>query len=287
WSKDVPRPAAVRYAFSEGSPNTLYNREGLPASPFRTDDWSWDLPTKAPRTARCIRAKAPPEIDGKLADPVWRIAEVQSDFTIRHTYRGSAHPTEVRFAYDDEHLYAALRCADARPGGPIATGEKRDDVKILDGDTVELFVDTNLDRKTYHRLVLNPAGLVLDGRGYNDSADGPRHLEQEMLYNGRWFLADWNADCEVKTGKVRGGWTVEVAVPWKSLGTAAPKAGGKVGLQVIRNCAAGLYKDPGEGLLRNERSQWISTGRDYNTGAMMPHDKMVHSPMRFGVLAFE
>jgi sialate O-acetylesterase len=36
----VPKPVAVRYAFSinpEGC--NLYNREGLPASPFRTDDW--------------------------------------------------------------------------------------------------------------------------------------------------------------------------------------------------------------------------------------------------------
>jgi sialate O-acetylesterase len=40
WSEKVPQPVAVRYAFSmnpEGA--NLYNKEGLPASPFRTDDW--------------------------------------------------------------------------------------------------------------------------------------------------------------------------------------------------------------------------------------------------------
>jgi hypothetical protein len=39
-SPDVPNPVAVRYAFS-GNPEgcNLYNKEGLPASPFRTDDW--------------------------------------------------------------------------------------------------------------------------------------------------------------------------------------------------------------------------------------------------------
>ena len=39
-SPAVAQPVAVRYAFSmnpEGA--NLYNREGLPASPFRTDDW--------------------------------------------------------------------------------------------------------------------------------------------------------------------------------------------------------------------------------------------------------
>lgn len=38
-SPDVISPAAVRYAWA-GSPQcNLYNKEGLPASPFRTDDW--------------------------------------------------------------------------------------------------------------------------------------------------------------------------------------------------------------------------------------------------------
>ena len=39
-SPEVPKPVAVRYAYSmnpEGA--NLYNKEGLPASPFRTDDW--------------------------------------------------------------------------------------------------------------------------------------------------------------------------------------------------------------------------------------------------------
>jgi sialate O-acetylesterase len=37
---DVAAPVAVRYAWSvnpEGA--NLYNRDGLPASPFRTDAW--------------------------------------------------------------------------------------------------------------------------------------------------------------------------------------------------------------------------------------------------------
>jgi sialate O-acetylesterase len=38
-SPDVKAPVAVRYAWA-GSPDcNLYNKEGLPASPFRTDDW--------------------------------------------------------------------------------------------------------------------------------------------------------------------------------------------------------------------------------------------------------
>lgn len=39
-SKDVAKPVAVRYAFSMNPAGAnLYNKEGIPASPFRTDDW--------------------------------------------------------------------------------------------------------------------------------------------------------------------------------------------------------------------------------------------------------
>ena len=39
-SPDVKEPVAVRYAFQMNPDGAnLYNREGLPASPFRTDDW--------------------------------------------------------------------------------------------------------------------------------------------------------------------------------------------------------------------------------------------------------
>ena len=38
-SPDVPQPVAVRYAWQSNPQATLYNGAGLPASPFRTDDW--------------------------------------------------------------------------------------------------------------------------------------------------------------------------------------------------------------------------------------------------------
>ncbi len=38
-SPQVPKPVAVRYAWADNPICNLYNAEGLPASPFRTDDW--------------------------------------------------------------------------------------------------------------------------------------------------------------------------------------------------------------------------------------------------------
>ena len=38
-SAQVPNPAAVRYAWAQSPLANLYNKDGLPGSPFRTDDW--------------------------------------------------------------------------------------------------------------------------------------------------------------------------------------------------------------------------------------------------------
>jgi len=40
WSADIKEPVAVRYAWADNPDQAnLYNQEGLPASPFRTDQW--------------------------------------------------------------------------------------------------------------------------------------------------------------------------------------------------------------------------------------------------------
>ncbi len=41
WCPEVSNPVAVRYAWADNPEGAnLYNKEGLPASPFRTDDWA-------------------------------------------------------------------------------------------------------------------------------------------------------------------------------------------------------------------------------------------------------
>ncbi len=39
WSDSVAEPVAVRYGWADNPECTLYNQAGLPASPFRTDEW--------------------------------------------------------------------------------------------------------------------------------------------------------------------------------------------------------------------------------------------------------
>jgi sialate O-acetylesterase len=53
-SDKVEHPVAVRYAWDDNPAANLYNKESLPASPFRTDDW----PLKQQEQVRRPKAKA-------------------------------------------------------------------------------------------------------------------------------------------------------------------------------------------------------------------------------------
>ena len=58
WSDTVARPAAVAYAWSDNPEQAnLINRDGLPAAPFRTDDW---LACSVPGAANTMPACASP-----------------------------------------------------------------------------------------------------------------------------------------------------------------------------------------------------------------------------------
>jgi sialate O-acetylesterase len=49
-SDQVTSPMAVRYGWANDPTCNLYNKEGLPASPFRTDDWAEPPPAQTPAT---------------------------------------------------------------------------------------------------------------------------------------------------------------------------------------------------------------------------------------------
>jgi hypothetical protein len=54
-SRDVPHPLAVRYLWDSNPTASLFNGAGLPATPFRTDDWL--IVTKPP--AKPLTARGP------------------------------------------------------------------------------------------------------------------------------------------------------------------------------------------------------------------------------------
>jgi sialate O-acetylesterase len=46
--KDVPKPVAVRYAWADNPVCNLFSNEGLPVTPFRTDDFEMITKPKPP-----------------------------------------------------------------------------------------------------------------------------------------------------------------------------------------------------------------------------------------------
>ncbi len=41
WAEDIENPVAVRYGWANNPKVNLYDYNGLPVTPFRTDDWKW------------------------------------------------------------------------------------------------------------------------------------------------------------------------------------------------------------------------------------------------------
>jgi sialate O-acetylesterase len=59
-AEGASKPVAVRYGWSHDAEPNLANGAGLPASPFRTDDWpAKDMPKPAPAPAKQPAAEAP------------------------------------------------------------------------------------------------------------------------------------------------------------------------------------------------------------------------------------
>jgi len=61
-SDSVTAPVAVRYAWADNPASNLYNKDGLPAVPFRTDDWpvGEQVPPAAPAAVPATTPPSPP-----------------------------------------------------------------------------------------------------------------------------------------------------------------------------------------------------------------------------------
>lgn len=78
-SPEVTNPLAVRYAFRNTSQACLFNREGLPASTFRTDDW--------PILTAGVRIEV--SYDSLAGDFIINLHHTLQEYDIRYTTDGS------------------------------------------------------------------------------------------------------------------------------------------------------------------------------------------------------
>jgi hypothetical protein len=222
------------------SGNTSPHPEATPTAAVTTEatkTWgeasSLVLPPEKAAPVRLARFEKPPVIDGRLDETAWAAAAILKDFY--QTQPGdniqSTQPTELLLGYDAKFLYIAFRAHD-EAGKVRATVAKRD--SVLEDDNVRVILDTFNDQRRAYVMVFNPLGVQQDGimteeRGEDFSVDIV--MESKGLVTNE-------------------GYTVEVAIPFKSLRYEAGK--GKLwGLHAFRRVKH----------LNNEENSWMPIAR--------------------------
>ncbi|HJP91613.1 MAG TPA: DUF5916 domain-containing protein [Pyrinomonadaceae bacterium] len=165
------------------------------------------LPTEKTVPVKVSRFAHVPIIDGRLDDDVWNQAVKLKDFyqTSPGDNIAPSQPTEVFLGYDSNALYVAFHCYDD-PSKVRANIARRDD--IFKDDYVGMLLDTFNDHRKAYELDFNPLGVQEDG------------IWQDPIFN-----EDFNPDfvMESKGALTADGYTVEIAVPFKSLRYEAGK----------------------------------------------------------------
>jgi hypothetical protein len=141
-------------------------------------------------------------IDGRLDDSCWKQVPALADFTQVLPFEGTApsERTEVRFVYTRDQLYVGIRCVDSDPHRIIAKQMQRDSTFDSD-DVVEIAFDTFARERDGYSFAVNPAGARRDALF---GKIGEENVNWDTL---------WQAKARVDDR----GWTVEIAIPFKSL----------------------------------------------------------------------
>ncbi|MGH9257782.1 MAG: DUF5916 domain-containing protein, partial [Vicinamibacterales bacterium] len=173
-----------------------------PAPPISPATISRDASGRA--TIRAVRVTTPLRLDGLLDEPFYTGVPPISDFIQQEPEEGApaTEKTEMWLAFDDDNVYVSFRSWESEPGRLVANEMRRDGSNMWQGnDIVAVSFDTFLDRRNAVVFITNALGPRYDGQVTN-----------ERQWNG-----DWNTVWDVKAGHFEGGWTVEMAIPFKSL----------------------------------------------------------------------
>jgi hypothetical protein len=153
-------------------------------------------------TIRAFRVDAPLRIDGRLDEAVYASLPAISDFIQQEPREGepATENTEAWILFDDVNLYIAARCWDSHPEREVANELRRDNGNVLGNENFTFVIDTFHDRRNGYLFQTNALGALRDMTVTDD--------QQNSAWNGIWY---------VKTGRFEHGWTMEVAIPFKTL----------------------------------------------------------------------
>jgi len=185
------------------------------------------LPTEIPdadrRSIQAIPATPAPRIDGRLDDAVWQTTAPASGFVQAEPDEGqpASQRTEVWVAIDRSNLYVAAWLHDDGHSRPLIN-EIRRDFRGDTQDAFEVILDTFGDRRNGYVFSTNPAGAKAD---------------RQVTNEGREVNASWDAPWSVRTRIVPDGWTLEMAIPLRTLRSArgAPLWGINFSRRIRRN----------------------------------------------------
>jgi hypothetical protein len=146
------------------------------------------------------RAAAPPKVDGKLDDSVWRTAASTGAFTQKYPDEG-AEPSErtiLYVLYDDDALYIGFECDQSH--APVVEHLSRRD-RLVEADRVEIDIGTRHDRKSAFQFTVNAGGVLTDS----------------ILFNDTDSSSDWDENWEGVVARTRHGWSAELKIPLRIL----------------------------------------------------------------------
>jgi hypothetical protein len=170
-----------------------------------------------PKGYVCPFTVRPVVIDGVLDGREWRSAPWTDDFV---DIEGDIRPlprfrTRAKMMWDSTYLYIG---AEVREPNVWATLTKRDTVIFYDDD-FEVFMDPNGDNHEYYEMEMNALNTVWDlflDRPYRDGGKARDGWDIAGLKTAVRVHGTLNNPADTDTG-----WTVEIAMPWKSLGEYA------------------------------------------------------------------
>jgi hypothetical protein len=154
-------------------------------------------------TVRAIHVPGGLRVDGRLDDEIYLQVEPISDFVQQEPDEGrpATERTQAWVFFDDKNIYVAARCWESRPDRRVANEMRRDTSQLRQNDTFAVLFDTFHDRRNGYLFYANPIGGLADSQ---ITDEGPPNT-------------DWNTVWEVKTAVFDQGWTIEMAIPFKSL----------------------------------------------------------------------
>ena len=154
-------------------------------------------------TMRAIRLDQPLTLDGILDEPVYENVSPVNGFIQQEPNEGAraTEDTDLWVLFDDKQVFIAARCWDSRPELIMANEMRRDNLGLFQNDNFAVVLDTFYDRRNAFVFHTNPLGGLMDAQ-----------LIDENLFN-----LDWDGVWDVRTARFDKGWTLEMAIPFKSL----------------------------------------------------------------------